>query len=105
MSDFNYNQWGTDIEVEVGIDLTGFSSAEAFIDVEKPDGTLVTWNASILSVNDTDRGGGVLTYTLQDGDLTPRGNYKAHGRITTGSVHLPGDVFRFKVQGLFRAVR
>ena len=105
MSDFQLNEWGIDIEVETLIDLTGFSNAEVHIDVEKPDGTQVTWAASILSVNDADRGGGVLTYTLQNGDIAVRGQYKAHARVTTGSVNLVGAVTRFAVKDLYSAVR
>jgi hypothetical protein len=59
--------------------------------VKKPDGTEVTWEATVDSDLHT------LTYTIVAGDYDQAGTYSAHAYIVTPSGQWTGELFKFKV--------
>ncbi len=68
---------GTRIDVDCGTDISAATSIS--LKVKKPDNTLVTWNASIITKNGKTR---YLRYVTQSGDIDQSGSYKVQASVT-----------------------
>ena len=81
---------GTIWRIDTGEYVSGASTTQFF--VKKPDGTEVTWEATIESDLHT------LKYVIADGDYDQAGTYSAHAYVEfTGVGQWTGELFKFKV--------
>ena len=83
---------GTVITVDCGIDISDATTTE--LKVQKPDGTLVTWSASVANNN-------FLKSVITDGDFDQAGFYALHSSVVTPDWSGVGDVVYFKVYDLY----
>ena len=96
MSKHYVDEVGSIIIVNTGIDLSGASTHQ--LKVKKPDGTTVTWNASVYSVGSNPN---YLKYTSVSGDLDQAGEYKVQPYVVLSSWSGCGETSRFNVTPLF----
>ena len=88
--------YGVQIKVKTGIDLTG-AQTKVFA-VSKPDGRKAQWTASIPT--DYQPTEGILSYTTAPGDLDIAGNYKLQAVVTfpaPNAASLKGETAIFKI--------
>lgn len=69
------------------------------LNVRKPDGTIVIWNAEEHSI---DGESNYVKYITQEDDLDQRGRYKVQPRATISGWTGRGETAEFRVEGLFR---
>lgn len=79
---------GTIITVDCGEDISTATVNQ--LAVQKPDGTVVTWEASVYNTN-------YLRYTVQTDDLDQAGVYKVQSKITLPSWSGLGETDEFTV--------
>lgn len=93
---FYVGEVGKRIEIFiVGVDLT---NATVQYRVQRPDGSIVTWNATVDDVEQ-----GLTSYVLAAGDLNTAGDYKISSKVTfpPGNSLLLGSVVDLFVNDLF----
>jgi hypothetical protein len=79
---------GTIVTVDCGEDISTATVNQLM--VQKPDGTIVTWEAAVYNTN-------YLRYTIMDGDLDQAGVYKVQSKITLPSWSGLGETDEFTV--------
>ena len=70
---------GKTIKFETGQDLSAYALTDLSLEVQRPDGTLITWAAARTS--DGELPSSIIEYDLIDTDLTVRGSYIVHTKI------------------------
>ncbi len=91
--------YGREIEIDTKTDLSVFNvpGCQTLLRVEVPDTgkSVVAWTATIKSPPED----GILTYTLQQGDLDKIGHYKIHAELIRASppLKLIGDLTVIRV--------
>lgn len=88
---------GTGITVDCGSDLEG--ATEAALLVRKPDGTDVSWPATIIAIDGVKR---FLRYVTHPGDLDQPGSYKVQAHVALPGWSGRGATFKFKVYQHFK---
>jgi hypothetical protein len=79
---------GTDIIVDCGQDISGATSTS--LEVNKPDGTNVSWTATIYQSN-------YLKYTIIADDFDQEGIYRVQSKLTLGGWTGRGETANFRV--------
>ena|ERR1051325_5895999 len=74
MADAFKTSLAVQLQIELGIDLTGYSSIS--YKVKKPDGTTTTWTPTVSNT-----AAGTTTYTTGSGDLGVVGTYSVQPQI------------------------
>jgi hypothetical protein len=82
-------EYGFPVVVETGLDLSGYSLS---MEVRKPDGTQVRWNAIRSSQSPTK-----MQYGISQGDLDQPGVYVLHARVYKSGVERLGKAVAFLV--------
>jgi len=84
---------GVPLIVKCGVDLST-SVTVAQIRVKKPDGTIVTWTASVYTYEGVTQ---YLRYYTVEDDLDQSGEYEAQAYVERGSWKVHGESFRFMI--------
>jgi hypothetical protein len=90
------NEIGVVIRLNTGIDLTG--ATNPIIKVLRPDGSSVTWTATIVSINSSNS---YVQYTTQSGDLNLPGLYRVQPFVNFSNWIGPGETASFEVYSPF----
>jgi hypothetical protein len=89
MSDKHYvNEVGTEILIDCGSDITG--ATVHTLEVRKPDGTIVSWAATISGTNH-------LSYISLEGDFNMVGLYLLQAKINIASWAGRGETAEFEI--------
>lgn len=83
---------GTEIIVDIGVDITGATPTK--LKVKKPDGTEVEWTATVYNSN-------YLKYTSLIGDFNISGTYSLQASLTLSGWTGLGDVATFEIYDPF----
>jgi len=84
---------GTDIIVDCGQDITGATNTELV--VKKPDGSIVTWTATIYNTN-------YLKYTTVSGDFDQAGTYRLQASLTLSGWTGYGETSEFIIYDRYK---
>lgn len=87
MSKIYVDDVGTEFQVDVGVDITGATTAE--LKVTKPDGSLVTWAGT--------ENGTRIDYTIETDDLDLPGRYRLNAYVETATWSGHGETAEFVV--------
>lgn len=91
MSKVYVGDTGTLIELDTGVSLAGATITE--IKVKKPDGTIVTWPATVSGTS--------LRYTTTDTSLDISGVWLLQAHVVLPSGEWSGETARMMVHSLF----
>lgn len=92
---------GRAIELDTKIDLTPFGGPGATVQylVQRPDRSVTVWAASFKDSNPSN---GVLTHTLETGDVDQDGDYLLHANVDDGEgQNLIGELYVLRVLDLY----
>lgn len=81
---------GTDVIVNCGQSIVG--ATDTTIEIEKPDGSKVSWVAEVYNSN-------YLKYVIKADDWDIPGIYKAQAKLTLGAWSGKGKTSKFLVSG------
>jgi hypothetical protein len=82
-----------DVDTDSAADLSAYSTTQQII-IEDPDGNQTTVTAAFES----DGSDGVISYTVQDGDIDEAGLWRVRARVTSATARLTTTWARFSVE-------
>lgn len=92
MSKHYVGEIGTEIIIEADSDISAASGV--YLNVKKPDGTIVEWDGSVVS-------GIYIRYISQSGDFDQAGEYSVQPNVALSGWAGPGDTDTFTIHKLF----
>jgi len=95
---FALGEYGREIRKDLRLDLSAIGGMSVSYEAQKPDGTTVSWSASVLEVAE---GHSSISYTLASGDLDQSGLWVIRPKVTSPSLVLFGDAFPLLVKGMY----
>jgi hypothetical protein len=89
------SDYGVQVKVKTGIDLTGTLTCK--LKISKPDGRTALWPQTGNANIQTPATDGILIYTTVQGDLDVAGSYKLQALVTFSGSSLLGETAVFKI--------